>query len=439
MDVRAGLRAWFTPFRLFVLAGVVSTAVIGGAGLWASQRSGQAEAIEQVRQSTLVVAKTVVEPNLSSELLAGDPSALADLDALITGRVLDGTTLRVKLWSDDGLIVYSDEPALIGERYELSADHRESMLSGEAFAEISDLGGPENRFEAAVADEMLEVYFPLTSPSGESVLYESYFDIAGVDASADRIRSELAPIILGALLVSLLAHSAYAAVMTRRLRRDEQGREQLLRRAIEASDLERRRIADDLDAGVVRNLIDASIAVSHAADKAKENAHDLAGELRAANASTQRSVHALRALLVDVYPPNLHKQGLESALHDLLAPGAALGIATEVSFSTELVSPEKTALVFRVIQETVRNVFRHSQATELRIDFEDRVEGEETWTVATIRDNGTGLYATDPAGDAHLGLRLLSDLTREAGARFAVDSRPGSGTTIRVEVPTVAV
>lgn len=435
IDTRAGLRTWFTPLRMFMIAGLVTTMAIGGAGLLASQRSGQAEAIEQVRQSTLVVAKTVVEPSLSPALLSGDASALAELDALVKSRVLDDTTLRVKLWDQDGVILYSDEAQLIGERYELAPDHRESAQTGEAAAEISDLSGPENRFEAALADKMLEVYFPLAGPNGETVLYESYFDISGVDASASRIRGELAPIIVGALVLAQLLHLVFAAMMSRRLRRDQEERERLLQRAIGASDLERRRIAADLDAGVVKNLVDASVAVGSATEKAKESAPELAGELRYATTSAQRSVHALRALLVDIYPPNLHEKGLKSALHDLLAPAEGLGIETEVSFSSHPVAPEASALVFRVIQESVRNIFRHSKATQLGIKLEDRIEGQTRWTVATIEDNGVGLYATDPAGDAHLGLKLLSELTSDAGARFAVDSRPGEGTEIRVEVP----
>lgn len=429
------IRRWVTPLRVFVAAAVVSTVVIAAAGLWASQRSGRSEAIEQATQRTLVVAKTVVEPNLSPDLVAGDPAALATFDALVTGRVLDESTVRVKLWDQDGVILYSDDSRLIGERYPPGQQRRESIATGDAVAETSDLEGPEHRFERTIAGEMLQVYFPLSASDGELLLYEAYFDAAAVDASASRIRSESTPILFGALALAGLLHLGFAAMMSSRLRRDQRKREELLQRAIEASDLERRRIAADLDAGVVRNLLEAFLDLGVASDKARDSSPELVDDLRRAAASTQRSVHALRGLLVDIYPSNLHEQGLAQALQDLLAPAAGLGIETEVTFASDSVAPETTALVFRVIQESVRNVFRHSQATRLSITLEDRLDEQSAaWTIATIDDNGSGLSSSQ-VGDARLGLRLLSDLTRDAGARFAMDARPGEGTRIRVEVP----
>ena len=55
--------------------------------------------------------------------------------------------MRVKLWSRDGTILYSDEPALIGQRFELGEDERELFATGGAEAELSDLAEPENRYE----------------------------------------------------------------------------------------------------------------------------------------------------------------------------------------------------------------------------------------------------------------------------------------------------
>jgi signal transduction histidine kinase len=58
--------------------------------------------------------------------------------------------------------------------------------------------------------------------------------------------------------------------------------------------------------------------------------------------------------------------------------------------------------------------------------------------VLRVRDDGRG-FATGATPDApaggHLGLRLLSDLTRDAGGRLQVESAPGHGTSVRVEVP----
>ena len=53
----------------------------------------------------------------------------------------------MKIWSRDGRILYSDEPAIIGQRFGLGAEERELFTTGGADAELSDLSQPENRYE----------------------------------------------------------------------------------------------------------------------------------------------------------------------------------------------------------------------------------------------------------------------------------------------------
>ena len=420
------------PFLLFLLAGLVGAVAIGEGSLLAARLAGEAEAMADVRALTRVVATTVVEPNLSAELLAGDEGAIAGMDAVVAGRVLDERTLRVKLWNADGRIVYSDEPALIGERYELEGEKTRSLWSGAVVSEVSGLDGPENRFEAEVADQMLEVYLPIDGPGGEPLLYESYFATSTVSASASRIRAAFLPFILVPLGLMQALNTALAWGLRRRLHRTQAERERLLQRAVEASDIERRRIAADLHDGVVQDLVGASFAVTAAAESAGAHAPELAGDLRSAAVGARRSLQSLRSLLVDIYPPNLHEQGLEATLVDLLGPATGLGIETELTIVGGIDDrPEHAALVHRVVQEAVRNVFRHAAATSLEV----HVEASPEATVAIVRDDGLGFSPGDPAA-GHLGLRLLADLTADAGARFSVESEPGAGTTITLEIAT---
>ena len=422
-----------SPFRIFAATGLMGMVAIAGASLVASQRAGESEAVAEVRSLTQVIAKTVVEPNLSPELLRGDPRAIEQLNDVVMSRVIDDTTVRVKLWDASGRIVYSDEPHLIGEVYELGEDKSASLWSGEVVSEVSSLDGPENRFEIEAADELLEVYLPLDGPGDEPLLYESYFATSRANESASRIRAEFAPIVLAAVGLMGLMHLGLAWGLSRRMRRTQAEREQLLQHAIDSSDLERRRIAGDLHDGVVQDLVGASFAVSAAAESAGRSAPDLAGDLRAASVSTRRSLQSLRSLLVDIYPPNLHEHGLEAALGDLLAPAASLDIETDLSVEGDVdAEPDAVALVYRVAQEAVRNIMRHADASSISID----VTGQPDHLAATVQDDGRGFSAADATANGHLGLRLLTDLTADAGATFIIDSKPGDGTTIKLEVPT---
>ena len=419
-----------SPFVLFAIAGLAGMLAIAGGSLKASQRAGQAEAMADVRALTSVVAKTVVEPNLTAELLAGDEASISALDEVVSMRVIDDTTIRVKLWDADGRIVYSDEPMLIGEVHRLEEDKNRSLWSGEAVSEISALDGPENRFEAEVADEMIEIYLPIDGPDGDPLLYESYFAMSSISDPASRIRGEFLPVIVGPLVLMGGLHLALVWGLRQRIRRGQAERERLLLRAIESSDLERRRIAADLHDGVVQDLVGSSFAVSAAAESAATYAPELSADLRSAAVGARRSLQSLRSLLVDIYPPNLHEQGLEAALIDLLAPASGLGIETELTIDGDIdATQEETALLYRVIQESVRNVFRHANADHLTVHLET-TPNHKTVVVA---DDGTG-FSSPVSPNGHLGLRLLADLTSDAGANFSVDSEPGTGTTIRLEL-----
>ncbi len=416
---------------MFALAGLLGTLAIGGASLLASQRAGESEAIADVRALTELVAKTVVEPNLSAALVAGEPSAIEALDRIVASRVIDERTVRVKLWDASGKIVYSDEAQLIGETYELDEEKTESLWSGRVVSEISSLEGTENRFEAE-ADHLLEVYLPIDGPNGEPLLYESYFAMSEVSDSASRIRSEFVPIVVAALLLMEAMHLGLAWGLSRRIRRDQQEREHLLQRAIDSSDIERRRIAADIHDGVVQDLVGTSFAVTAAAETAEAFGPELASDLRAAAVGTRRSLQSLRSLLVDIYPPNLHKQGLEAALVDLLAPATSLGIETELTVSGDPdATPDAITLVYRVVQESVRNVLRHANALALRVG----VDASNDSIVVTVEDDGKGFRTSEGSPTGHFGLRLLADLTADAGAVFQINSSPGAGTAIRLEVP----
>lgn len=410
---------------------------IGGGSLWASLRAGETEAMSDVRSVTGVVARTVVQPNLSPELLAGDPDALAQLDAIVRDRVLDDKVLRVKLWDTDGRIVYSDEPRLIGEVYTFDEERRSAFWTAEIVSEVSSLTGPENRFETE-REQMLEVYLPIAGPDGEPLLYESYFDISSVDASADRIRSEFFPIVAAALVLMEAMHLGLAWIMGRRLRKAQAERELFHQRAMDASQLERRRIAAELHGGVVQELVAASTAVAAAADGADREGRESADELRVAAVGARRSLRSLRTLLVDLYPPSIQDQGLESALTDLLAPAEGLGIQTrlQVHAVTDERS-ETSALVYRVVQESVRNILRHARASNIEVFVEgDPGEGVRRSTVVTIRDDGQGFDPNEPSDVGNVSLRLLADITADAGADLSISSTPGTGTVVRLEVPT---
>jgi signal transduction histidine kinase len=407
----------------FALSGLVVVTIVGVVEAILLTHSVQTQAIDNARNVTEVVAHGVAEPALTNGVMSGDAAALARLDRTIRARVLNQDLVRVKLWTADGRIVYSDEPRLVGATYPLGREDRAAIQSGGVDAEVSDLSRPENRFERQWG-KLLEVYLPVQTPGGQRLLFEAYFRFSSVAASARRSWLTFGPVLLLGLLVLWAVQTPLALSLARRVRDGQRERVDLLRQAVEASDAERRRIAGDVHDGAVQNLAGTSFSLAAAADRAGEaTSSELASVLRDAAASTRQTMRELRTLLVEIYPPNLQAAGLEAALSDLLAPVVAGGAAAHLDVEPRLgLQPEREALLFRSAQEALRNVASHAEAS--RVD------------VRVVRDDGRVLLEVDDDG---IGFVPANAHTREqrghVGLRLLVESKPGEGTRVHVEVP----
>ncbi len=417
----------------FALAGLVAFAVVGVVSFLILRDVGTGEALKNARNLTEIVGRGIVEPNLSEGLVRGRPAAVARFERVIRERVLRGPIVRVKLWTPGGRVVYSDDRALVGRRFELGADEVASLRNGTVDSGVSDLSLAENRSERGLG-KLLEVYLPVRTPAGRPLLFEAYQRFGSVASSARDVWLAFLPALVAALLVLYLVQLPLAASLARRLRRGSREREELLQRAVDASADERRRIAGDLHDGVVQDLAGLSFGLAAAAERtAAAGEEDAAAELRGGAEQARQSVRALRTLLVEIYPPSLRQAGLASALADLLAPVAARGIEADVDVPDGLdLDPEDEALFFRVAQETVRNAVAHAGARRITVAVSRDAEG----TALTVADDGRGFDPALPgAGEGHFGLALLRDLARERGAELSVDSAAGAGTRVRIEVP----
>lgn len=418
------------PVLQFALLGATAAMIVGVAVSIASRRVGEREAIVLARSEALVKGQAIVEPLLSDAILTSDETAIGSVDAMVRAEVLDATLVRVKVWSAEGVILYSDEAELVGARYDLGEDERESIANATAEAEVSDLGRPENRFERSYG-KLLEVYLPLHTPNGTPVLFEAYFRYETVEEAGQDIWRSFAPITLGSLVVLELIQIPLAWSLAQRLRRRQLEREELLGQAIEASSRERRRIAQDLHDGVVQDL--AGVSFSLGAARRRGAPVDPAALEPAADV-VRRSLEALRTLMIDIYPPDLAQEGLASALADLVTRARAAGLETELDVDglDDPVPVAAAGLAYRVAQEALRNTIAHAEASRVTVQASSRGSAVSVRVV----DDGSGFDVDRdrPTGAGHLGLNALIALCAEAGADLRITSAPGSGTTVQLDV-----
>ncbi len=421
------------PVATFAASGLAVLVLVAVAGAYALRSLSTSEAVRDAKRVTTIAGRGIVEPALTTGVVRGTPAAIARLDRVVRTRVLNPTVARVKIWNAEGMILYSDERSLIGARFPLGPDQLHALRSRTAAAEPVDAANPENATERDMGS-LTSVYLGLRAQDGTPVMFEEYLRSSAIAGDSRSVARLFAPIGIGALLALAALQIPLAWRMARRMRTVQRDREVLLQRAIDASDRERRTIAAGLHDGVVQELAGHSFQMAAAIERG-EPERELRRVLAEGAAGTRNAIRQLRSLLLEIYPPALRDHGLAAALPDAAAPLAARGVDVSVDVAEGLQLPTAVEqLLYRAVQESIRNVGAHAAAERVSI----RVAQANGSVTLRVADDGRGFAQGTLAGrraEGHMGLALLRDLVEADGGILRVDSTPGDGTVVELEMP----
>jgi signal transduction histidine kinase len=142
----------------------------------------------------------------------------------------------------------------------------------------------------------------------------------------------------------------------------------------------------------------------------------------------------LRHISHDLHPPVLDRLGLVAALQQLVRGASTEACPVALTIEREPVgaSPDTALAVFRIAQEALANVARHARAHRVTV----RLEAPDGGGLAlAVEDDGVGFDPRSGGGAAGLGLIGMRERARWLEGRLEVDSAPGRGTRVRVEIP----
>jgi|GEM_PF-4605262 len=166
-----------------------------------------------------------------------------------------------------------------------------------------------------------------------------------------------------------------------------------------------------------------------------QNAHS---HLDTSIAMLDDAVSQIRALTLDLRPPHLDELGLVATLHWYLKRQAQIAGFEEQLTVTPAglsVDPRLAIVCFRIVQEAVTNAIKHAFPSRIEIELRQ----DETFLSLTIRDDGRGFEVDNLTGRSiegeHMGLVSMSERAGLAHGSFAIESRVGRGTTVRVAFP----
>ena len=247
-------------------------------------------------------------------------------------------------------------------------------------------------------------------------------------------RREWFVLLVAASLVATLALLVRARI--KKLQRARAAQEAFSRQLIASQEQERKRIATGLHDSlgqqllVIKNWAMIELSVTREESASREGLNEI-------STTASQAIEEVREIIYDLRPYQLDKIGLASTIRFMVEKVAA---ASQIEFVVEtgdidnLFSYDAEITLYRIVQECVNNIVKHSQATRARvaIDRHDHV------IHLAIEDNGCG-FAPDAvgAGDTRqggLGLTGISERVRILGGKHAIESAPGAGTRIFISI-----
>ena len=464
---------------LFALTSLGVFALIG-VGI-AAARTGdlRARSEDAAAVRAELVAQGVIAPLLRPEDLEAPirGARYAELDSAIRRFAIhDAGVERVKIWSPEGVVLFSNDPSQVGLAPEPEHDLLEAF-EGEVASEISDLEEPENASERRLADELFETYVPVEVPDAGAVgepdaVIEIYQDYSPIRAEIRRLNDTLT-ISLGIGLLALYVLLLPLMVgVTRTLRRQntrlQEQAEQLstlLEREQEtvAELRELDRLKSDFVAAASHELRSPLTTIRGYAELLRDRSNVADRDTRDAVDAIARQTAYLQRLVGNLLREAQLEHGdavqaqEDVAVADLLEevrrgfPGALDRISVRVPEPLRSLRTDRMAL-HEVVANLVDNALKYSgpdapvtveaetDRDRLLIRVADRGEGIPDGDVPRIFDRFTQLdqSSTRAHGGVGLGLHLVRELTRRLGADVTVKSTVGRGSVFTVAIPVPA-
>jgi signal transduction histidine kinase len=229
------------------------------------------------------------------------------------------------------------------------------------------------------------------------------------------------------------------------LRRTEQVTRQLAASLLTAQDDERRRIARDLHDTTGQNLIAATLISGQIQKTLPPSEQRTLNQLEDV---LQQAIREIRTVSYLLHPPLLDEAGLELALRDYVSgysERSGVEVSLNIAPEVDRLPPDTELVLFRVVQEALTNVARHSKSATAHIELSRRTKGSGEQIELTIEDAGTGMPTVRRlrtgvghkagAGSARgIGLVSMHERLYQVGGSLAIESRVGR-TVVRAVIP----
>jgi signal transduction histidine kinase len=446
-----------TLVQRFMLASlVILIAGMTGIGLWIGNEIKNG-VIHRTGATTALYVDSFVAP-LLQELGSTDalsPEHQAQLSKLLQETSMGQQIVSFKVWDPTGKVIYSTDQQTIGQRFPIGEGLAHAIL-GQVSSEISELTAAENVSERGIRPELLETYSPVRLSGTSQVIAVAEFyqtvDALNQEIAAAQRRSWLVVGAVTLIIYLLLAGFVRRASntieqqratmndqitrLTELLEQNQELHERVRRAAGSVATLNERflrRIGSELHDGPAQDLGLALLKLDALMGRYENHqaAPGFVEELTGIQTPLQNAQKEVRAISTGLSLPQLAELSLpETFIRAVRAHERRTASRVKLDVAP---LPEQAALpvkitVYRVIQESLNNSFRHAEGANQQI----RAFMEGDMLVLEVSDDGPG-FVPEPAAafNGHLGLPGMRERVESLGGTFSVKSEIDKGTLVR--------
>lgn len=209
-------------------------------------------------------------------------------------------------------------------------------------------------------------------------------------------------------------------------------RENYARQLLNAQELERRRIAAEIHDNLGQQLLIIKNWANYCLSKTSKTSK-IRQQITQISDTADEALDTVRLMAKNLSPYHLDKAGLTATIHFMVvqvAESDSIEFVTEIENVDNLLPKEAEINLYRIVQESVNNIVKHSQATEAKV----ALKREADKLFLKITDNGIGFHEASYQ-QFGTGLNGMTERARMLGSELLVKSVPQQGTQIILEIP----
>ena len=382
-----------------------------------------------------VMALASMKGNVRDQAISNVLLSLSDTAAL-RGQPLENGILQTAATVFHHYEMYQPALAVLGRieqnlnsKYNLDADRSAAQMKYEVYKALGRDKMALNTLEdfkalsdkhkdLTTTDKLMESKVKFDTERKQLMLDKSE---AEVKLLAERNEARNRQMMLGVFGLLSLFGLIYLYRSLKYARNTSQLQAEFSRNLINTQEEERKRVARELHDGVGQKLMLLS-KKSHSFGNAEMT--ELAAE----------TLDEIRTISRDLHPANLEKLGLSSALRSMIDEwdnNTELFFTHEIDDIDESLDTQSSLHLYRIVQESINNIVKHAEAKAALIS----IIKKENHIEVNVEDNGRGFKVDQGTLAASLGMKTLAERAHMIGADYNIQSQPGKGTTLKLQIP----